>query len=125
MPSGGCGRDAAKEAFWRESLEAQRQSGKSIQAFCRERGVSIASFHNWRKEIRRRDEEIARPREAQFAELRPIPEKSQCGSSCDDGAYSVSGIELVLDGGRVIRLSPGFDEGTLSRLIALLEPRPC
>ncbi len=32
-----------------ELLEAHRQSGLSIKAFCAERAVPEASFHNWRK----------------------------------------------------------------------------
>lgn len=37
------------------------------------------------------------------------------------GASGASGVELVLCGERRVRLAPGFDEGTLRRVVALLE----
>jgi hypothetical protein len=37
----------------------------------------------------------------------------------------VSALEVVLVGGRAVRVAPGFDAATLQRLLAVLEGRPC
>jgi len=36
---------------WRQRMERQRASGLSIVAFCREEGVSQASFHTWKRKL--------------------------------------------------------------------------
>jgi hypothetical protein len=37
---------------WRGRIERQRESGLSIAAFCRREGVSMASFHGWKRKLR-------------------------------------------------------------------------
>ena len=44
---------------WWQRLERQRASGQSIVAFCREEGVSQATFHVWKRKLR--DPSSARP----------------------------------------------------------------
>ena len=66
-------RSAAKEAYWREVVGKQRQSGKSVRAFCAEAGVSEPSFYAWRRELRRRD---AGPIEAEIKETNAKPSKA-------------------------------------------------
>lgn len=39
------------EAGWRTLLERFVGSGMTIVAFCREHGVSVASFHRWRAQL--------------------------------------------------------------------------
>jgi len=36
---------------WERLIEEQRESGKSVAAFCRERGVSDKSFGYWEKRL--------------------------------------------------------------------------
>ncbi|MEI6664374.1 MAG: transposase [Actinomycetes bacterium] len=36
---------------WRQRMERQRTCGLSIVAFCREEGVSQASFHAWKRKL--------------------------------------------------------------------------
>ncbi|WP_296895882.1 transposase [Thiohalocapsa sp.] len=36
---------------WSELIEAQSTSGRSIAAFCRERGLSANSFYRWRRRL--------------------------------------------------------------------------
>ena len=38
-------RDAAKERFWRRMMRCRRRDGQSIRAFCREQGLSEASYY--------------------------------------------------------------------------------
>lgn len=37
---------------WRERIAEQKQSGKSIRAFCQERGLREHSFYFWRVRLR-------------------------------------------------------------------------
>jgi hypothetical protein len=39
------------ENAWRELLAAQASSGLSIKAFCAARGLTDATFYNWRKRL--------------------------------------------------------------------------
>jgi hypothetical protein len=36
---------------WRQRFERHRQSGKPVATFCRNEGVSVASFYQWRKKL--------------------------------------------------------------------------
>ena len=38
-----------------EAMSARERSGKTIKAFCEERGLTVGAFHSWRRELRRRD----------------------------------------------------------------------
>ena len=40
-----------REKKWAELIRQQGQSGLSVRAFCRERGVGDQSFYNWRKQF--------------------------------------------------------------------------
>jgi len=100
---------AVREAHWRERIAACESSGKSIVAWCRETGISVSKYHWWKGELRRRDGN--RPERPLFAEvfarrrLTPAP----------------SGIEVLLGGERVVRVSRGFDAGTLGSVVRVLE----
>src|SRR3954469_11131165 len=47
--------DPAKEAFWREAVSRQRQSGLGVRAFCAGEGLKVPAFYFWKQEIGRRD----------------------------------------------------------------------
>jgi Transposase len=38
-------------AQWQQLLERQAQSGQSVEAFCRARAISPASFYRWRRRL--------------------------------------------------------------------------
>jgi hypothetical protein len=40
----GRGPSESRRRFWRDLIERQRKSGMSVAVFCRDRGVSAASF---------------------------------------------------------------------------------
>lgn len=65
-------RGPAKEAQWRERIEAHDESGMTVRAFCRERGFSEHSFHAWRRKLRA-DESQPGPA---FSEVRIGPAES-------------------------------------------------
>jgi hypothetical protein len=103
-------RRSSKERFWRQMVRQWRSSGLSIRAFCANRQVSQPSFYAWRRTIAQRDAETTR-----FLPVQVVPDEQPAGDA------SGNGLELHLGAGRVLRISPGFDEATLRRLLTLLE----
>lgn len=87
---------------WRGLVEEQRASGESKQAFCRGRGISYVRFLYWSKRFAETDKSI-RPVDA-FCELR---------------VGAPAAFEIAL-GGAVVRVSPGFDEKDLARLLRVV-----
>jgi hypothetical protein len=105
-------RDLRKEQQWREWIHRWQKSGLSVRAFCTRHGLAVPSFYAWRREIRQRDDAIV-----SFVPLHVVP---------DVQANPASRFEVVLAGGRTLRVAPGFDAATLRQLLAVLEEvRPC
>lgn len=132
-------RDRSKERFWRRAVRQWRQSGQSIRAFCRERGLSEPSFHGWRRTLAERDQAADKTRRAtRVASKRghqeqngdvgrdfvPVQIVASAAPAVTASAAS-GGIEVVVGAGRVVRIAAGFDAATLQRLLAVLEDRPC
>ena len=105
-------RSESKERFWRGQVRRWRASGLSVRAFCVEHGLSEPSFYAWRRTLAQRDAAAA-----PFVPLTVKPKPKP--ATADDP--SVAALELVLDAGRRLRIGPGFDGPTLTRLLALLE----
>lgn len=87
---------AGREEFWRDLIERQQQSGQSIREFCDDEKVSQPSFFSWRKRLR---SENARPKS------RFLPVQIDLA----DSVASPGRIEILLDGGKRVRVEPGFD----------------
>jgi transposase-like protein len=89
-----------------ELIRQQGQSGRSVTAFCRERGVSDQSFYNWRKRL-------SESAPVRFALV-------EAGVS---GAKDRAAIELVLASGDRLRVTPGVDAATLRTVLNVLRER--
>ena len=87
----------------------QGQSGRSVAAFCRERGLRASQFFAWKKRLRNDGA-------AQFVEVRPAVEPMRLSTACNHA------IEVRLAGGRSLMVEPGFDAGHLRALLLVLEP---
>jgi hypothetical protein len=74
--------------------------------------MSEPSFHNWRRTLARRDAEAV-----QFVPVEVVAEPMRSGAADSP----TSGLELLLNAGRVLRIGPNFDGPTLRRLLAVLE----
>ena len=101
-------RRAEEWAKWRGLVSEQGQSGRSVAAFCGERGLRNSQFFAWKKRLR--DAEAA-----QFVEVRPAAEPVQSSAA---GNHA---IEVRLAGGRSLVVAPGFDASHLRALLSVLE----
>ena len=100
-------RDEQKERQWRRWIRQWQTSGLSVRVFCARHGLATASFYHWRRVLERRATE--RPA---FVPVQVV---------ADTPPPQASALELVLTDGRAVRISPGFDEATLRRLLAVLQ----
>jgi hypothetical protein len=109
-------RSADKERFWRRTLRQWRRSGLPVRAFCRLHDLPEPHFYFWRRTLDERDRTTPT-----FVPVQVVPEPIPVNL----GEGQRSGLELLLAGGRVLRVHPGFDADTLRRLLVFLEgPRP-
>lgn len=100
---------------WHALVGEWAGSGQTQVAFCRQRRIEPGTFAWWKRQLRQRGlagDVSAGVSEASglFVEVRLSP----TGSS--------AGFEVLLAGGRTIRVPAGFDGGELTRLLSVLEP---
>jgi|SRR5579884_3471171 len=132
-------RDRSKEQYWRRHVAAWRRSGQSVRVYCRSEGLSEPSFYSWRRLLAERDSSVpagteraggrsasvtsaaARQRWADAAEVSPfVPVRL-----VTEATTSTAAVEVVLRGGRVVRVAAGFVAQTLRDVVAALEELPC
>ena len=113
--------DAAKERRWLERMRAWQQSQLSVRAFCQRRCLSAASFYSWRRLLHERGLIDERPLPPAAADPAPAFVQVAVHAAAD----AVPAIDVVLAGGRVVRLRPGFDAELLRQLLRLLEEPSC
>jgi len=113
--------DPGRERYWRELVQGQQQSGRSVRAYCRDAGVKESAFYWWRRELVRRSQagklarsrpasrrkaarssspqEPARPRESRPGRkprrAKPSPATSLGGGPCAGDASSFVPIEVL------------------------------
>ena len=114
MKTKGPRRDVVKETRWRKLIGEAARSGLSIREFCRRRRLDEGQFYAWRLTLQRRGDSGHGARrghgggEATFALVSA------------DGDGESAGIELVLEGGRKLRISRGVDAETLRTVVGTL-----
>jgi hypothetical protein len=105
-------RDEKKERQWRQWIREWQASRLTVREFCGRCGLEEHRFYTWRRELDRRDTQ-AFP----LVPVRIVP---------DDVPAAGGALEVMLPGGRTIRVAPGFHAPTLRQLLALLEEnQPC
>lgn len=90
--------DEARRQRWREHVDRQARSGKSIRAYCEEAGVKAWQLAYWRQA------------------LRP---KTPAGGFVELRSGGAAGVELELAGCR-INVRRGFDAVLLREVVAAL-----
>ena len=101
--------------FWRDADQRQRASGRSIAAFCAGEGLACSTFSYWRRKLAHLGVSPSAAPTLVPVEVVPDSPTSMAGAP----------LELVLRTGHVVRVPPGFDEGSLARLVWVLESQPC
>jgi hypothetical protein len=99
-----------KEQQWRRRIGQWQQSGLSVRAFCARHDLAQGSFYAWRRAIQQRD-----------AAAGPFVAVQVVG---DDEPAAGQPFEVVLPGGRALRVPPRFDRTALRQLLAVLEETP-
>jgi hypothetical protein len=122
-------RDSGKERYWRRMLRLWQRSGQTGRDFCATHGLSEPSFYGWRREIARRDQEIATATEPA---ARPVaPQSSACAplpmfvKVTVDAEAVPAPLEVVVAQGRRVRVGAGFDAALLRQLLRVLEEPSC
>lgn len=107
----------------RQHVKAQVESGLSIQDYCFAHGLKVHTFHNWRRRLKR---EMPCPDGwAEESRIPGGPAFAEVFVASRDLRENTPIVEVVLHGGRRLRVEPDFDEDALRRLVALLESLPC
>jgi hypothetical protein len=103
-------REAEERTRWLGLISEHAESGQSGAVFCRERGLRVWQFYDWKKRLRGSEA-------ATFLEvgLQPAEARRQSSAPCDRA------IELRLSEGRSLMVEPGFDASHLRALLAVLE----
>lgn len=100
------------ERHWGGVLRDWRRSGLSRAAFCRRRGIRYSSLSYWKQRLDAASRPASGSGRGRFVEVAVQP------------MARMAGYEIVLCGGRVVRVPPDFEIGSVARLIAAVEGTP-
>ena len=97
--------------FWQMAIEAWQASGLSVRQFCKQEGLSEASFYSYRRRL----SSVA-------------ADASDRGADCPPEAFiqvslpggSASGVEFILSSGHMLRIPVGVDRQTLTTVFSSL-----
>ena len=104
--------DPALEKLWRDRLDRFHRGGLSVRAFCARERLPESAFYFWKRQLAARDAQAKLATPA-FVPVRVLP-------------AAPPPLEVLLPGGRVVRVPPGFDPAQLRAVLtALAEDEPC
>jgi transposase-like protein len=98
----------------RQLVSAFQTSGLRAREFCQRHGLAPSTLH---RNLKRASRGSASGQPG----VRFVAVKVNGAAPASQWAPAAAGLEVVLAGGRRIAVTPGFDEGTLGRLVRLLE----
>ncbi|OJW24439.1 MAG: hypothetical protein BGO49_24205 [Planctomycetales bacterium 71-10] len=104
-------RDPGKEAFWRDAVRRQADSGLPVREFCRRHRLNEPSFYGWRRTLQERDTQ----RPATPPAFVPLVVHDEPRAERD------AGIVIELRGGRLLRLPGSTPVGRVAELVRALE----
>ena len=107
-------RSADRQRYWREVIERQQASGQSIVGFCSKEGLALASFHAWKRRLRRSRCGIDQGSMNQAL----VPVQIVSAPKADMGR-----LEVQWPGGVVLRVQ-GCDAKTIGAVVAALSAAP-
>jgi transposase-like protein len=98
---------------WRELLSEQQESGKSIAGFCRDHGLPVWQFYEWKKRLRSAEAEP-------FVAVEVVA-SAAVAAAASQATVPSTPIEIRLCGGRSLLVGPDFEASHLRRLLQVLE----
>ncbi len=123
---GGLARRPRRE-HWRALLEAQRRSGLSLAAFCRQRGVRTGTLSFWKWKL---THEAARGRRAAAADGRTAPTRfvpvqlaAHSTAPAPAAPAALRDVEIALATGRQVRIR--VDLAELAAVLRAVEALGC
>src|SRR5512135_658110 len=128
---GGKRRDPAREKLWRRTIRDQERSGLAVRAFCLCKGLKVCNFLWWRRELNRRDREKtgsipdSSSKELVKPPVAPVFLPVRVVDADCVPPRPAPPIEIVLNGGPTVRVTPRFDPRTLDSVLAVLGSRRC
>jgi hypothetical protein len=111
--------DREKERYWEKTFREATRSGVSIREFCRQRRLNVSQFYWWQRRLKQTREQRANGKPGAGNGPASFALVSEEASTTD------AGIELVLGGGRRLRITKGVDEATLRTVLAAVERQTC
>ncbi len=105
---------ADRRRYWQEVIGRQQASGQSIVGFCSQEKLAPASFHAWKRRLRRSRREAGQ--ESANQALVPVQIVS-------DPKADVGRLEIQWPGGVVLRVQ-GCDAQTIGAVVAALSVSP-
>ena len=114
--------NSAKEAHWREHVRTQPDSGRSIRGYCRAHGLKESAFYWWRAQLARWERRQAG---TTLVPVRVMADSDGPEDAAELAPSRAGHIEVVLPGGRCVRLVGAVDRAALTEVLAVLEIPPC
>ena len=103
-------RNPERVRVWRELIVAWKQSGLTINAFCRERKLTRSNFDRWRRILTAENNKPPRRTAPAFVPVRLVAEPV---------------AEVVLPSGVVVRLPVSTAPETVTRLVVAVGEARC
>jgi hypothetical protein len=108
-----------KARYWQQRLGEAARSGMSIREYCRRHRLKESQFYWWQRRLR-----LGR-REGAGSHLGVNGQAASFALVSEEAGARDAGIELVLSGGRRLRITKGVDEEMLRTVLAALESSAC
>jgi hypothetical protein len=103
-------RSPERVRVWRDLLDAWKQSGQTVNAFCRDRKLTRSNFDRWRRILATQPTRLKAPSASTFVPLRVVAEPM---------------VEVVLPSGVVVRLPLTSGPEAVTRLVAAVGAAAC
>ena len=99
-----------KVRAWRATIDAWRQSGQTVNAFCRARQITRSNFDRWRRILAAESNESSPTPPMAFVPVRVVAEPM---------------AEVVLRSGVVVRVPLGAAAEAVTRLVSAVGAASC
>ena len=103
-------RNPERVRAWRERIDAWKRSGLSVNAFCRQRGLTRSNFDRWRRILASEPTKAKPSSSSTFVPLRVVAEPM---------------VEVVLPSGILVRLPLTSSPDAVTRLVAAVGAASC